>query len=561
MTIQYRFALLSSLALLLVAEPAFSDDAPTAPLAVSRPHPALRFARRDAERAAQQAKLASEKAVATAQQSAVVEKAASDAAAEKVAAEKNVAQSADLIKQIEALLAAVEKAAQSADAAGKSAVANAPGDAALQQATKSAIESASMLLAVSRKTLEERRAALKTAEATKVAAEKKAQEAATAAKPQAEARVAAEKGAVEAAAAAKSAGDRVIAFEAAPPKLNPAQIRLVSTFKHNSPLMSCGIDPAGDFVFAGAQDNSIQRWDLATGSQAALQGHKSWVARLAFPGAGSPLVSGAYEGKLTWWDALAATPSSARTIDAHKGFIRAVAVSPDGKLLATGGDDRVVRVWSAADGTLAGEMKGHENHVYGIGFHPDGKNIISGDLMGVVKQWEVGTWKHVRDFDAGALHKFDDTFKAHCGGIRAVAFSPDGTRLAVGGISEVTNAFAGIGKPAVLLFDWADGKRLQVFNPAGSVNGSVWGLNFDPNGEFVVAAGGGGGGGWLWMWKLDQPKAVVDFKLPQAAYDMAFHPDGLRVAVALYDSTVRLYDLGPQPSVAAPDAKTTAAAK
>jgi WD40 repeat protein len=214
-----------------------------------------------------------------------------------------------------------------------------------------------------------------------------------------------------------------------------------------------------------------------------------------------------------------------------------------------------VKIWLAADGSRVAEMPGHENHVYGLAFHPDGKHLVSGDLMGVAKQWEIGTWKPVRDFDAGALHKFDPTFVAHCGGTRSIAFSPDGKHMAIGGIGEVTNAFAGVGVPMVLLYDWATGKQTQVMKTAGAFTGSVWGAAFDPTGQFIVAAGGGGSGG-MWVWKLDQPKALVDFKLPATARGIAFHPDGLRVVVPLYDKTVRVYDLAPQPpALAASQAK------
>ena len=70
-----------------------------------------------------------------------------------------------------------------------------------------------------------------------------------------------------------------------PAQAVPAQTRLLQEFKHTSPLVGCRFDPTGRFVFAGAQDNSIQRWDLATGKKTALVGHKSWVRALAFAAA------------------------------------------------------------------------------------------------------------------------------------------------------------------------------------------------------------------------------------------------------------------------------------
>lgn len=538
---------------------AFVISLAVSPLALAE-HPALRFARRDADRAAERAKLAAENAASVTKEGESAANAAQDATAAKSRLESHIKDTTDSLKQIETAVSAAEQSAKAAEALSKKLEGNLPANDELRQQAKRSAESAAQLLNSLRSTIAERKSILQQAQTLRTTFDKSAQAAALAAKPLLDAKAAADKAAAEVATQAKAAADRVVAFEKEPPKLNPTSIRLVNTFQHNSPFLSCSIDPSGEFVFAGAQDNSIQRWHIDSGEKASLAGHRSWISHLVFPNAGPLLVSTAYEGKLTWWDASSTEPHTARTVNAHKGFLRAIAVSPDGKLLATAGDDRIVRIWSTADGTLVKELAGHENHVYGLGFHPEGKHLVSGDLMGVVKQWEVGTWNHVRDIAAAPLHKYDETFRAHCGGVRAVAFSPDGKRLALGGIGEVTNAFAGIGKPTVLLFDWADGKLLQTFLPAGNINGSVWGLHFDTTGEILVGAGGGNGGGWIWTWKLDQPKALIDFKLPQAARDLALHPDGLRVAVALFDNTVRIYDLGPGGS-AAPVGTKTAAAK
>lgn len=529
-------------------------DPPAAPAPVAGaaqpaaavPHPALRFAKRDADVTAQQAKQVADKGAAAVGQAAVAEKAAADAAAAKAAAEKEIAQTTELIKLLEAVKGAAEKAAQASDVAGKNVAANAPADGTFQQQLKSAAESSAALSGAAAKLLQERAATLKALGEAKAAADKRVQETATALKPLLEAKVAAEKLTAEAATKARLAAERVAFYAATAPKPDPKQTRLVQTLQHNSPLLCCRIDAAGEYLFAGAQDNSIQRWDLFSGSPLALTGHRSWVGSLTVAAAGTPLVTAAYDGKVTWWDMSPAAAQPVRSIDAHKGFVRAVAISRDGKYLATCGNDQVIRIWLMTDCSKVAELAGHASHVYNVAFHPDGKHLVSGDLMGLIKQWELESWKHVRDFDGAFLHGFDKTFVAHCGGIRGIDFSPDGKYLAVGGIAEVTNAFAGIGKPTVLLFDWTDGKRLQVMQPAGAFTGAVWGLQFDPTGEFIVAAGGGGSGA-LWIWKLDQPKAVLDFKLPQTARGLCFHPDGLRVAVPLFDNTVRIYDLAPQP--------------
>lgn len=324
-------------------------------------------------------------------------------------------------------------------------------------------------------------------------------------------------------------------------KANPTQTRLAQELKHASPLVSCRFDAAGAFVFAGAQDNSIQRWALADGKKTALTGHKSWVRALVSVPKRQLLLSGDYNGQLIWWPADAETPKPMRTVDAHNGWIRAVAVSPDGATLATCGNDHLVKLWSVADGKPLRTLTGHANHVYNVAFHPGGKVLVSADQKGVLKEWDLVQGTHVRDLDAGVLWKYDPTFRADIGGARGLAFSPDGSRLACCGITEVTNAFAGIGKPVIVLFDSASGKRLQLLRPKDAFQGTAWRVVFHPSG-FVVGVGGGAAGA-VWFWKPEQAESFHTFKLPGSGRDLDLHPDGTRLAVAFYDGAVRVYEM------------------
>src|SRR5258707_986142 len=110
--------------------------------------------------------------------------------------------------------------------------------------------------------------------------------------------------------------------------IDPKLTHMVGEFKYPSPLLACRFDPSGQFVFATAQDNTIQRWHIVSGKSTALVGHDSWVrSALAFHPSGSTLVSGGYDGRVIWWDVSSEAPAPVRTIEAHQGWVRAVAVS------------------------------------------------------------------------------------------------------------------------------------------------------------------------------------------------------------------------------------------
>jgi WD40 repeat protein len=361
------------------------------------------------------------------------------------------------------------------------------------------------------------------------------------------------------------------------PPIDPLAARLLVEFKHSSPLIACRFDPAGRYLFVSAQDNTIQRFDLLAERQTPFAGHESWVRALAFAApklpealqavkrdearrpaaaaagawvlAGPPrrlpaftMISGDYHGKLIWWAGEADAPKPIRDLVAHDGWVRAVAVSPDGKTVASCGNDRLVKLWSLADGKLLQTLKGHENHVYNVAFHPDGGRLVSGDLKGIVKDWELKTGSLVRELDAKALHKYDTSFMADIGGVRAIAFRKDGSELACAGISNVSNAFAGVGNPLVLLFNWKDGQSTQL-KPKDVFQGTAWGVGFHPAG-YVVAAGGAAQGR-IWFWKQGETATMHTVTVPVNCRDLSLHPDGQLVAVACANGTAKVYTLRP----------------
>jgi WD40 repeat protein len=562
------------------------------PISVKSPADSIAavFARRDALRLRELAKPLQSKIDAASKQAAPAEQNLKQAQVAQAAAAKSLVVSTAALKQAtdkktaadKALVAArqtldnanrkaAETAKQAKAAAGKAATKPPKSDAAaektlaeLQQAVdrakrklaeaettlaaaagKKQFETATVAATAAAQQVTETTTRKQKSTADKTAADKQVVAATAALKPLAEAKTAAEKAAEPTIRRLTAAEERVILYEKAVPQADPKLVRLMETYKHSRPVLSCRISPDGENLFFGAQDNQLHRHDLITGATAELVGHRSWIRRFAFHPDGHRLLTGAYEGQLIWWNAQDEKPTPLKNVDAHKGFVRAVAISPDGRFVATGGNDNMVRVWSADDGKMVAELSGHARHVYNVAFHPNGQNLISGDLMGVLKQWEVGSWKHVRDFDCSVLTKYDKTFRADCGGIRGLDFSPGGKSLVVSGISEVSNAFAGVGVPTAVLFDWETGKRLNVFKPAKKFRGACWGVRFHPSGDFIIGAGGGSGGS-MWFWKPGQDKSFFDYKLPNVAYDVALHPDGLRLAVACYDKTVRIYNLGPK---------------
>lgn len=348
------------------------------------------------------------------------------------------------------------------------------------------------------------------------------------------------------------------------PPIDITKTRVLMELKHGRALVGCRFDPSGRYLFASSEDDTVQRFDLLTREKVAFAGHASWVRGMAFAAKSSPavpavsslgllgglgavrkpspfaLLTGDYHGNLLWWNGTDDAPKPTRSVAAHDGWIRAVAVSPDQSTVATCGNDQLVKLWSVAEGRPLRTFEGHSSHVYNVAFHPSGTRLVSADLKGNVKDWDLATGKAVRELDAKVFHKYDTGFGADIGGIRGIAFSAAGTHLACIGITNVSNAFAGVGNPLVVLFDWADGKP-KLLKPKDAYQGTGWGVGFLADGTVVGA--GGGGQGRLWFWKPADAANVHTANVPTNARDLALHPDGTALAVAGANGTCFVYSM------------------
>ena len=327
-----------------------------------------------------------------------------------------------------------------------------------------------------------------------------------------------------------------------PPIADPQKTHAAGEWKYTSPLLSCRFDPSGQYVFCSATDHTVQRWNIATGAATPLVAHDSWVRAIAFHPSGSHVYTGGYDGRLIAWEASAESPLPVRTTEAHDGWIRSLSVSPDGKLLASGGNDNCVKLWSTDDGRLVNVLEGHANHVYTVMFHPDGTRLVSGDLKGQVREWDLASGEQLRTLDGVGLWKYDEGFRADIGGVRGIGFNADGSLLACGGISEVSNAFAGIGNPLVVVLDYLTGEKKQACVGSKKPRGTIWNVHFHPDG-FLIGSDSGHEGGHLYFWKVDSPNEFFDFALPTFCYDSDLHPDKLRIVTTHRDNVLRLWKM------------------
>ncbi|MFM8476437.1 MAG: WD40 repeat domain-containing protein, partial [Planctomycetaceae bacterium] len=271
---------------------------------------------------------------------------------------------------------------------------------------------------------------------------------------------------------------------------DPKAAWVSSQWAWDRPLISCRFDPTGEFVFCGSEDRNVERFRLSDGARTVLaEGHQTWVNAFAFTPDGSVAISGGCDGRLTWWNARADAPAPQRSIAAHGShWVRSLSMNADGSLLASGGNDRMVRLWNPADGALVKEFAGHEKQVYSVLFHPDGKSLFSGDLGGSIRQWDVATGAEMRKFDAAPLYSYNGGQQVDFGGVRTLAISPDGKRLAAGGLHKASNPLGAVHEPLVVLFSLESGAAERQQIAEGITQGVLWRLVWLADGTLMGAA-------------------------------------------------------------------------
>jgi len=325
--------------------------------------------------------------------------------------------------------------------------------------------------------------------------------------------------------------------------LDPQQLKLLKEYRLERPLTSCHWDVRSRYVFCGAEDYVIHRVAVADGVVTTLVGHDSWVRAFGSSPDGEVLYSGGYDGRLMFWPVVGDVLMPMRVIEGHRGWIRGLAVSGDGRRVATCGNDRLVKEWDGATGQLLQEYSGHGAHVYNVQYSLDGARLYSCDLKGVVHEWRAGVSQPRVVATVSELHGYDTTFRADIGGARSIALHSDGRQLGLGGITRVSNAFAGVGEIVVAVLDVMDGKLRQVLGSKDRTVGTTWGLSWH-RGGYWIGLTGGGGGGWLYFWRGDAADEFFRLKLPSDGRGVGVSTAGSGIAVAHADGQLRLYGVG-----------------
>ncbi len=206
-----------------------------------------------------------------------------------------------------------------------------------------------------------------------------------------------------------------------------------SVFAETFGGVSCvAFSPNGKLLATSDTSGEVQIWDLPSGRQLnAFKADLIWTWAVAFSpipptsltkgGEGGILASGGDDYIVKLWDVQ--TGKCLRLLKGHTNTVNAIAFHPDGYLLASGAQDTTIRFWQVSNfeqDALLEVLQGHQGRVWSVAFNFDGSLLVSGSEDKTLKLWDVKT------------RECCQTLSGHSHWVKSVAFSPDGQTIASG---------------------------------------------------------------------------------------------------------------------------------
>ncbi|KAK0631179.1 hypothetical protein B0T17DRAFT_590423 [Bombardia bombarda] len=243
-----------------------------------------------------------------------------------------------------------------------------------------------------------------------------------------------------------------------------------------------------------------------------LEGHSHSVTSVVFSADGQRLASGSDDKTVKIWDA--ATGACVQTLEGHGNWVTSVVFSVDGQRLASGSDDETVKIWDAATGACIQTLEGHSRSVISVTFSAAGQRFASGSYDKTVKIWDAATGACVQ------------TLEGHGHWVRSVVFSADGQRLASGSHDKT-----------VKIWDAATGACMQTLEGHSDWVNSVI---FSVDGQRLAS---GSDDKTVKIWDAATGACVQTLEgHGHSVTSVVFSVDGQRLASGSDDKTVKIWD-------------------
>ncbi|MBS0267080.1 MAG: WD40 repeat domain-containing protein [Planctomycetes bacterium] len=287
------------------------------------------------------------------------------------------------------------------------------------------------------------------------------------------------------------------------------ELNSLAQFTHNNAVYWAAFSSDGKQLASASLDNTVKLWNVESREHVGtLKGHGDGVAYVGYLADGR-IVTASLDRNLKVWSADGVLKS---TIAGHQDYLTCAAAAPRGTLVASGGFDKVVRLWDADLASSRGVLSGHEGSVLAVAVSPDTSLVASGGNDRTVRIWDVEERKQVH------------VLSGHNASIEAVDFSPRAKLLASADMEG----------------------RIRIWTLSGETADSfesgaarIRSLGFSPDGEWLA---GGDGTGTVRIWNVaDRTELARVAAHRNTVYSVRFSSGGKLLATAGFDRTVRLF--------------------
>ena len=322
-----------------------------------------------------------------------------------------------------------------------------------------------------------------------------------------------------------------------------------------SEVYSVAYSPDGAHVLAAGAEGIAKVWDVQSGTQVfELRGHASTIRQAVFSPNGEWIATASEDATVKLWSAN--TGELLMTLSGHTASVGGVAFSPDGKYLASASEDTTWKLWDVETGASLLSAPARENdrvHMTGIVFSEDGQLIATTSWDGFVEVWDAATGEQVSGlintepepiFDLDMSHgllastsasnirmsdvmtgEVLETFSGHTNTTYGVAFSPDGTKLASGGLDR-----------KIKIWDVLTGTTtLTLAGHQGAVNA----VTFSPDGLHVASASSDGD---VLIWDIGLAREVYALDTAESSNRVAVNADGEKMAQGV-ENEAKIWDV------------------
>ena len=248
---------------------------------------------------------------------------------------------------------------------------------------------------------------------------------------------------------------------------------------HTDVVNSLSWSPDGRHVASASKDQTVHIWDATAGARwlraiaqftgfrySAFEGHTAEVNAVAWSPDGKYIASAGDDDRILVWEAM--SKNILTSFQAHTDIVQFVAWSPDGKNIASASIDHTVRIWNARSKEVKFSYRNTAYIVHSLCWSPDGRHIALAGSDHTVQIWNVPERSKVF------------TYKGHYDRLQSVAWSPDGQYIASGGNDQTVHLWKAVRQKTP-----AGGKSAFIYSLH---SGTIWSVAWSPDGQHIASA-------------------------------------------------------------------------